>query len=66
VPGASDFEELPPEHDRFSAQHLWYFSVDTLTNLFEKTEFNVIKVESQKTKRGRNNLAALLVKEKEF
>jgi len=66
VPDASDFEELPPEHDRFLAQHLWYFSADTLKNIFEKTDFNVIKVESQKTKRGRNNLAALLVKEKEF
>ena len=66
VPDASDFEELPPEHDRFLAQHLWYFSVDTLKKIFEKTDFNVIKVESQKTIRGRNNLVALLLKEKEF
>lgn len=63
VPDASDFKELPKEHDRFLAQHLWYFSEKSLTSLLEKTGFNMVKIEKQRTIRGRNNLVALLKKE---
>ena len=63
VPDAIDFEELPPEHDRFLAQHLWYFSRVVLEKMFKDTGFKVIKIESQKTIRGRNNLVSLLLRE---
>ena len=63
IPDAIDFEELPPEHDRFLAQHLWYFSRVVLEKMFKDAGFKVIKIESQKTIRGRNNLVSLLLKE---
>ena len=40
--------------------------VDEIKNIINKTGFNVIKVESQKKIRGRNNLVSLLLEEKEF
>jgi 2-polyprenyl-3-methyl-5-hydroxy-6-metoxy-1,4-benzoquinol methylase len=63
VPDTKDFEELSPEHNRFWMAHLWYFSKPVLENMFAKSGFKVIKVESQKTIRGRNNLVSLLLKE---
>jgi len=63
VPDAIDFEELSPEHDRFLAQHLWYFSRAVLEKMFKAVGFKVIKIESLKTIRGRNNLVSLLLKE---
>lgn len=62
VPDAIDFEELPPEHDRFLAQHLWYFSRKVLNKMLQEVGFNVVKIESQKTIRRRNNLVALVGK----
>jgi SAM-dependent methyltransferase len=63
VPDAIDFEELPQKHDRFLAQHLWYFSKLVLESMFKDAGFKVIKIESQKTIRGRNNLISLVIKE---
>ena len=63
VPDSIDFEELPSKHDRFLAQHLWYFSRAVLKKMFEDTGFKVVKIDSQKTIRGRNNLISLLLKE---
>ena len=63
VPDAIDFEELPLDHDRFLAQHLWYFSKVVLERMFKDSGFKIIKIESQKTIRGRNNLVSLLLKE---
>ena len=63
VPDAVDFQELSPEHDRFLAQHLWYFSSKVLTKIFQDIGFSVVKIERQKTIRGRNNLVSLLLKD---
>jgi len=62
VPDASDFNELPKDHDRFLAQHLWYFSEKSLTSILKKVGFNIIEIEKQRTRRERNNLVALLTK----
>ena len=63
VPDARDFEELHPEHDRFLAQHLWYFSEGVLEKMFEDVGFKVVKIESHNTIRKRKNLVSLLLKE---
>lgn len=66
VPDAIDFQELPPEHDRFLAQHLWYFSRAVLEKMFKDVGFKIIKIESQITIRGRNNLVSLVLKDYEL
>jgi SAM-dependent methyltransferase len=63
VPDARDFKEIPPEHDRFLAQHLWYFSEGVLEKMFEDVGFKVVKIESHNTIRERKNLVSLLLKE---
>jgi len=60
VPDTSDFDLLPPQHDRFLMQHLWYFDSDSLGRLAVKAGFEVAVRELQLTKRGRKNLVALL------
>ena len=60
VPEVSDFETLQPEHDRFQMQHLWYFSMTSLSNICKSTGYKVSAIEKQRTYRGRNNLRALL------
>ena len=60
VPDISDFETLPPEHDRFQMQHLWYFSTTSLYNICKLTGYKVLAIETQRTYRGRNNLRVLL------
>ena len=63
VPDARDFKELPPEHDRFLSQHLWYFSEDVLDKMFETVGFKILKIESHNTIRERKNIVSLLVRE---
>jgi len=58
-----DFEDLLPEHDRFLAQHLWYFSESVLEKIFRDSGFKVIKIESHNTIRERKDLVSLLLKE---
>ena len=60
VPDTSDFESLPPEHDRFLMQHLWYFTDVSLQRLAGAAGLETVITEKQVTKRGRNNLVALL------
>jgi len=60
VPDVSDFETLPPEHDRFQMQHLWYFSMASFSNLCGLTDYKILAIEKQRTYRGRNNLRALI------
>ena len=60
VPDVSDFETLPPEHDRFQMQHLWYFSITSIANLCELVGYKVIAIENHITYRRRNNLRVLL------
>lgn len=63
VPDTSDFETLPADHDRFLMQHLWYFTNDSLRRLASAVGFRVVVAETQVTKRGRNNLIAVLRRE---
>jgi SAM-dependent methyltransferase len=63
VPDARDFKDLPPEHDRFLAQHLWYFSENVLEKMFRDAGFKVVTIESHNTIRERKNLVSLLLKE---
>lgn len=60
VPDTADFGLLPAAHDRFLMQHLWYFSRESLKRLADKVGFTTVAVEEQFTKRGRNNLVAVL------
>ena len=60
VPDTSDFKTLPPEHDRFLMQHLWYFDATSLRRIAGDAGFDVRVCELQLTKRARNNLVALL------
>jgi 2-polyprenyl-3-methyl-5-hydroxy-6-metoxy-1,4-benzoquinol methylase len=62
VPDVSDLESLPVDHDRFQMQHLWIFSVDTLTKLCESAGLRKIKIETVKTIRERNNVVGLFKK----
>ncbi len=62
VPCAIDFSFLEPSHDRFKAQHLCYFSEDSLVNLFKNTGFKCISIETVSTLRGRNNIQAIFAK----
>ena len=59
TPDTADFALLPPDHDRFLMQHLWYFASDSLQRLARKAGFEVVTVQKQLTKRGRNNLIAV-------
>lgn len=60
VPDTSDFRSLQPAHDRFLMQHLWYFDEKSFRTIAGKAGFDVRVCELQLTKRGRNNLVALL------
>jgi SAM-dependent methyltransferase len=60
TPDIADFDLLPPEHDRFQATHLWYFSLDSLSKVCEMAGFRVSKAKLYVTHRGRTNVRAIL------
>ncbi len=60
VPDVADFDTLPVDHDRFQMQHLWYFSCDSLAKISEKAELAIRKIDTHITRRGRNNIRAIL------
>jgi SAM-dependent methyltransferase len=59
VPSEKDFGSLPPDHGRFKAPHLWYFSENSLVNLFDAAGFDCVAKETVLTLRGRNNIQAI-------
>ena len=61
VPSPEDFDDtsLPSDHDRFLMQHLWYFSPEILNKITNDIGFQTVKMETQKTVIGKNNLVAI-------
>lgn len=60
VPEISDIGHLPPDHDRFRMQHLWFFSEASLTNVCRKAGYEMIAAERQITVRQRHNQVVLI------
>ncbi len=60
VPDVSDFETLPPDHDRFHMQHLSIFSKKTLQYACSNAGYSVIKSTIEKTVRSKNNVVVAL------
>jgi SAM-dependent methyltransferase len=67
VPSPEDFNDksLPPDHDRFLMQHLWYYSPEMLNKITSDIGFQKVKMETQKTVIGKNNLVAIFKINKE-
>ena len=61
VPSIVDFDDksLLPDHDRFLMQHMWYYSPEILNKIAMDIGFQMIKMETQKTVIGKNNLVAI-------
>jgi 2-polyprenyl-3-methyl-5-hydroxy-6-metoxy-1,4-benzoquinol methylase len=61
VPSIVDFDDksLPSDHDRFLMQHMWYYSPEILNKIAIDIGFQTIKMETQKTVIGKNNLVAI-------
>ena len=60
VPDVSDFDTLPPDHDRFHMQHLSIFSIKTLERACSVAGFSLIHSSIEKTVRGKNNVVVAL------
>jgi SAM-dependent methyltransferase len=60
VPHIADIGHLPPTHDRFLMQHLWFFSTASLTNVCRIAGYEPVAVEQELTLRDRNNAVMLM------
>jgi len=60
VPHIADIGHLPPTHDRFLMQHLWFFSTASLTNVCRLAGYEPVAIEKQHTLRDRNNAVMLM------
>lgn len=62
VPSLVDFDDksLPPDHDRFLMQHLWYFSPEILNKIATDVGFKARKMETRKTIIGKERLGRYL------
>lgn len=60
MPSTKDIDFLPKDHDRFMSQHEVIFNKSSVNLLASKANYNVIFNDNFVSKRGRNNVRAIL------